>query len=236
MGVVVGYARVSSTDQDLEVQLDQLRQAGCTKIFAEKKSGTTRIDRKSLEECLAYVREGDTLVVTRMDRLARSVKDFANIMASLEKQEVGFRCVNQPIDTTSSAGRLTMQILAAVAEFESAIRSERQKEGIAAARARGVYSPSTYKIAPQKWAGARRMLDGGRSFADTAEYTGISEEALRKRFPKYLRVYTGSNRPGKTAQPAEIAQPGHPSTVPETPDEAGQEPERRGFFGKFLRV
>lgn len=136
----VGYARVSSIGQSLEVQEGQLRDAGCTKIFAEKKSGTSTEGRAALADALDYVREGDVLLVTRLDRLARSNVDLLNIVNRLSAEGVGFRCLQQGVvDTTTSTGQLFLGILAAVAQFETDLRKERQKDGIEKAKERGVY-------------------------------------------------------------------------------------------------
>lgn len=138
-GVVVGYARVSSSDQNLDVQIDMLKSAGCTKIFSEKKSGKTMEGREQLDECLKYCREGDTLVVCRLDRFARSMKDFCDLVRLMQEKGVGFKCLNPGLDTTGAVGELTAQILMAVAQFELTLRSERQREGIKRAQSLGVY-------------------------------------------------------------------------------------------------
>ncbi len=137
---MVGYARVSSAGQCLELQQDQLTQAGCEKLFAEKQSGAAASNRMALQDALEWLREGDTLVVTRLDRLARSGKDLHDIIAKLAKKHVSFQCLQQgAVDTTSSMGKLVLGILGAVAEFETDIRKERQREGIEKAKLRGVY-------------------------------------------------------------------------------------------------
>lgn len=137
---VVGYARVSTVGQSLEVQLEQLAAAGCEKVFSEKFTGTTTEGRGQLEEALAWVREGDVLIVCRLDRLARSIIDLRAIIDKLNAKRVGFRCIQQgAIDTTTSEGRLLLNILASFAEFETDIRKERQADGIAKAKAAGVY-------------------------------------------------------------------------------------------------
>lgn len=138
--IQVGYARVSSMGQSLEVQEQQLRAAGCEKLFAEKRSGTSAEGRDQLQAALEWVREGDVLVVTRLDRLARSIVDLRRIIDRLSAKGVGFRCLQQgAIDTTTSEGRLMLNILASFAEFEVEIRRERQADGIAKAKARGRY-------------------------------------------------------------------------------------------------
>lgn len=126
----VGYARVSSSSQDLNLQQEQLLKAGCKKLFSEKVTGTSTSERKALQECLEWLREGDTLLVTRLDRLARSGRDLHDIIAKLSEKQIGFRCIQQgAVDTTSSMRRLILGILGAVAEFETDIRRERQREG-----------------------------------------------------------------------------------------------------------
>jgi DNA invertase Pin-like site-specific DNA recombinase len=147
---VIGYGRVSSVGQSLEVQRDQLKVAGCDKLFLEKKTGTTTKGRDQLALALDYVREGDTFVVTRLDRLARSVSDLLDIIKRLEAKSVGFRCTEQSgMDTTGPMGKLLLTILGAFAEFENGIRKERQMDGIARAKAEGVYKgrPATIDAA-----------------------------------------------------------------------------------------
>jgi DNA invertase Pin-like site-specific DNA recombinase len=138
--MLVGYARVSSVGQSLDVQLAALDEAGCEKVFAEKQSGTSAEKRLALKDALEFVREGDTLVVTRLDRLARSASDLHTIVSQLSRNGVSFRCIQQSgVDTTTSTGKLLLGMLAAIAEFETDIRKERQREGIERAKAAGVY-------------------------------------------------------------------------------------------------
>jgi DNA invertase Pin-like site-specific DNA recombinase len=140
MSMLVGYARVSSAGQSLDIQLEALKAAGCERVFSEKKSGTSAGARDELQDALDFVREGDTLVVTRLDRLARSSNDLHNIIARLTGKGVKFRCLQQSgVDTDSGMGKLVLAILGAVAEFETDIRRERQREGIEKAKAEGVY-------------------------------------------------------------------------------------------------
>ena len=134
----IGYARVSTTGQSLDVQLEMLKEAGCTKVFAEKKSGLDG-KRPELARCVEYVREGDVLLVTKLDRLARSTSDLYRIIGELREKGVGFRCLdNRDMDTTTKTGKLLLGILALIAEFEADIRKERQLEGIARAKREGV--------------------------------------------------------------------------------------------------
>lgn len=134
-----GYARVSTTDQDLTVQEDALRAAGCEIIRAEKKSGTTTEGRTELQTLVEFARKGDTVVVTRIDRLARSIADLASVVRTLESKDVALKATEQPIDTSTAAGRCFLQMLGVFAEFETNLRRERQLEGIAKAKAEGKY-------------------------------------------------------------------------------------------------
>jgi len=147
--MLVGYARVSSSGQSLDIQNEALAQAGCEKVFAEKMSGRLAKDRIELGHVLDFVREGDVLVVTRLDRLARSVGDLHRIIETLTGKGVEFRCLNQSgVDTGTSTGKLTLAILGADAEFENDIRRERQMEGIAKAKAEGRYKGRPATIDP----------------------------------------------------------------------------------------
>jgi DNA invertase Pin-like site-specific DNA recombinase len=138
---VYGYARVSTGEQDLTIQREALTRAGCTIIREEKRSGTSREGREELATLLAFLRPGDTLMVTRIDRLARSNQDFQNIYADLTVRGVKLKCTEQPImDTDGALGGLMVNILAAFAEFETRLRRERQLEGIAKAKEAGVYA------------------------------------------------------------------------------------------------
>jgi DNA invertase Pin-like site-specific DNA recombinase len=137
--MIVGYARVSTTDQDLSIQEQLLKAGGAEKVFSEKRSGTTTAGRADLAQALDFVREGDTLLVTRIDRLARSIADLAAIVRQLEAKGVALKATEQPIDTSSAAGKAFLGMLGVFAEFETNIRRERQLEGIAKAKAEGRY-------------------------------------------------------------------------------------------------
>lgn len=139
MTTIIGYARVSTDDQDCSIQETALAAAGCTIIRTEKKSGTTTEGRAELETVLSFVRAGDTLMVTRIDRLARSVADLEKIVAALKAKGAFLRATEQPIDTSTPAGVAFLQMLGVFAQFETAIRRERQMEGISRAKAAGVY-------------------------------------------------------------------------------------------------
>ncbi|MCJ8336519.1 MAG: recombinase family protein, partial [Epibacterium sp.] len=141
MGEVIGYGRVSTTGQSLVVQKDALTKAGCVKLFLEEKSGTKRDGRDELARMLDYVREGDVIMCTRLDRLARSTRDLLNISAQLREKGVDLRILEQQVDTSTPAGELFFTILSAIGQFETQIRAERQREGINAALAKGADSP-----------------------------------------------------------------------------------------------
>jgi DNA invertase Pin-like site-specific DNA recombinase len=134
-----GYARVSTLDQDLSIQQAALKTAGCAVIRAETASGTRRDGRTELQVLLDFLHTGDTLVVTRIDRLARSVKDLQDIVHELKARGVALKATEQPVDTGSAAGKAFLDMLGVFAEFETNLRRERQLEGIRAAKARGVY-------------------------------------------------------------------------------------------------
>ncbi len=132
----IGYARVSSYGQSLDVQLEKL--SDCDRIFQEKQSARTTEAREQLGLCLDYVREGDQLVITKLDRLARSTRDLLNILNRLDKKQVKLHVIDQQIDTSTPAGMLLVTMLGAIAAFENDLRKERQTDGIALAKRRGV--------------------------------------------------------------------------------------------------
>ncbi len=132
----IGYARVSSYGQSLDVQLEKLKH--CDRIFQEKQSGRSTDKRVQLALCVDYVRDGDTLVVTKLDRLARSTRDLLNILNTLEKKQVKLHVLDQQIDTSTPSGRLLVTMLGSIAEFENDLRKDRQADGIAHARKNGV--------------------------------------------------------------------------------------------------
>ncbi|WP_029406944.1 recombinase family protein [Thiomicrorhabdus sp. Milos-T2] len=146
---VVGYARVSSVGQKLDVQMEKLKRYGCNKIFEEKVSGTTA-NRTQLQNCLEYLREGDSLVIAKLDRLARSTFHLTKIVNQLEEKNVDFVVLDQKIDTTTPTGKLLFNMLASIAEFETEIRKERQIEGIEKAKSKGVKFGAKKKLSEEK--------------------------------------------------------------------------------------
>lgn len=151
-----GYARVSTLDQDLGIQRAALKAAGCKVVRAEKASGSKRGGRTELQVLLDFMQPGDTLVVTRIDRLARSMKDLQDIVHELKEKHVALRATEQPVDTGTAAGKAFLDMLGVFAEFETNLRRERQLEGIKAAKARGVYKGRKPTIDPVE---LRRLRD-----------------------------------------------------------------------------
>jgi DNA invertase Pin-like site-specific DNA recombinase len=141
-----GYARVSTTDQNLTTQVEKLTQAGCTIIREEKMSGTTREGRKELDTLLTFLRPGDVLMVTKVDRLARSVGDLQDIVKAIRTKGADLKATDQPIDTTTATGKCFLDMLGVFAEFETNLRKERQMDGIAKAKKAGVYTGGKQRI------------------------------------------------------------------------------------------
>ncbi len=163
----IGYARVSTTDQNTAIQADALRAAGCSVIREEKASGTTTSGRTELATVLEFLRKGDVLVVTRIDRLARSIGDLQTIVATLKAKGAALECTEQPVNTGTAAGKAFLDMLGVFAEFETNLRKERQLEGIARAKAEGVYT------------GRKPTIDADEVRRLTAEGVGASELAKR---------------------------------------------------------
>lgn len=170
-----GYARVSSAEQDLEIQIDALRRAGCDVIRHEKVSATSRAGRTELQNLLDFLRDGDSLVVTRVDRLARSVKDLQDIVHDLRSRGVNLRATEQPIDTSTPAGKAFLDMLAVFAEFETSLRRERQMEGIAKAKAKGVYKGRRPSIDQVQ---IRELRNAGLGATEIAKRLGIGRASV----------------------------------------------------------
>lgn len=176
MHMLVGYARVSTAGQSLEVQLDALTAAGCEKIFFEKRTGTSTKDRTELANALSFVRERDTLIVTRLDRLARSASDLHTIIRQLTEKGVAFRCLQQSgMDTSTSTGKLLLGVLASIAEFEADIRRERQREGIERAKAAGIYKGRKPSVDVDA---VRALRDQGLGGTEIAKQLGIGRASV----------------------------------------------------------
>jgi DNA invertase Pin-like site-specific DNA recombinase len=173
--MLYGYARVSTIDQDLGLQRTALKAAGCEVIRAEKASGTRRNGRTEMQTLLEFLREDDTLVVTRIDRLARSVKDLQDIVHELKARKVTLKATEQPIDTGTAAGKAFLDMLGVFAEFETNLRKERQLEGIAAAKARGVYKGRKPSIDAAE---VRRLAAAGMGGTEVARRLGIARASV----------------------------------------------------------
>jgi DNA invertase Pin-like site-specific DNA recombinase len=172
---IVGYARVSSTDQDLDIQLEALSAAGCEEIFAEKASGTSTKGREELKRMLSFVRKGDTVVITRIGRLGRSVLDLHDIVKQLEAKGVALKATMQPIDTSDAAGRAFFGMLTVFAEFETNLRRERQLDGIAKAKKQGVYKGRKATIKPEE---VRKLRANGLGPAAIAKQLKIGRASV----------------------------------------------------------
>ena len=177
----IGYARVSTQDQELGLQLDALEQAGCEKIYQEKVSGAAKA-RPQLEALLEHLRTGDVVVVWKLDRLARSLKDLVSLVNQIQEKGASFQSVNDQIDTTSAHGKFTFHIFASLAEFERDIIRERTKAGLAAARARGGVGgrpKGLSKKAQHKAMLAKQLyLEGEFSISEICEQLSISKGTL----------------------------------------------------------
>ncbi len=169
---LIGYARVSSTGQSLDVQIDKLTTYGCTEndgvIFQEKKSGTTN-KRTELQACLKHLRKGDALVITKLDRLARSTLHLTQIADDLDKRGIKFVVLDQAIDTSTPTGKLLFNILASIAEFETAIRKERQTDGIAKAKELGIKFGAKPKLTQEQIIELKAKREAGVMVKDLME-------------------------------------------------------------------
>ncbi len=179
MGIIVarriGYARVSTEDQDLAIQKCALEKDGCAIVFEEKKSGTKRQDRKQLELALKVLTKGDKLVVLRLDRLGRSLRDLANIAHEIENVGAHLRVIEQSVDTSTSAGRAFFGMLAVFAQFETDVRRERQSEGISRAKKNGIYKGGKPRIDRDRVAD---LIGQGHGPASVARLLGISRMSV----------------------------------------------------------
>lgn len=179
----IGYARVSTAEQNLTLQTDALAAAGCERVFIETASGAQR-DRPELGCALDYMRPGDTLVVWKLDRLARSMRQLIDTVELLQSNGIGLRSLSETIDTTTAGGMLVFHVFGALAEFERAMIRERTRAGLEAARARGRKGGRPRRLTPKNIAMAKSMLrDPGITVADAAEALGVSPATLYRQFP-----------------------------------------------------
>jgi DNA invertase Pin-like site-specific DNA recombinase len=180
MNQKIGYARVSTDDQHLDLQRDALKKAGCLMIYEEKASGKTA-NRVELENCLKALRAGDTLVVWRLDRLGRSLPDLVKIVAELEQAGIGFESINEKIETDSATGKLIFHVFAALSEFERNLIRERTHAGLAAARARGRNGGRKPKLEAKQIKEIKALLrDPSIPVSTVAKRYGVSRTTLYK--------------------------------------------------------
>lgn len=178
--MLIGYARVSTDDQNLELQLDALNQAGCEQVFEDRQSGA-KAARPGLEKALEFARKGDSIVVWRLDRLSRSLKDLIEMVNSLEAEGIGLKSLHESIDTSSSSGKLIFHIFGALAEFERNLIRERTQAGLKAARARGRLGGRPKALSEEKQELAVKLYDEQQHSIDQiCEMMGISKPTLYK--------------------------------------------------------
>lgn len=175
--MIIGYARVSTSEQNLDLQTKALKEAGCDKIFSDKASGKN-MDRPEWEKCQNYLSTGDTLVIWKLDRLSRSMLHLVTTVQSLDERGVGFKVLTAPIDTTTAQGKLVFGIFAALAEFERSLIRERVTAGIKAAKARGVQLGRPVKATPEILAQAEELMALGKTAREAAKQVGISKTTL----------------------------------------------------------
>jgi DNA invertase Pin-like site-specific DNA recombinase len=185
-GLPIGYARVSTDDQNLNLQLDALKKADCDRVFADKVSDA-RLSRSGLDDALSHLRAGDTLVVWKLDRLGRSVKGLVDLVNALESRDVHFRSLTDGIDTKTPAGRFFFHIMASLAQMERELIVERTHAGLAAARKLGRVGGRKRRMTDSKIKAARRLLAGGTPPRDVAENLGVSVPTLYRWLPASAR-------------------------------------------------
>lgn len=183
-GHLIGYARCSTADQSLDLQLDALKEAGCTKLFSEKASGKNT-ERPELEKALEYMREGDTLVIYKFDRLSRSTKDMLAIADKLKERGINLKSLNDDIDTSSAYGQFFFTICAAFSQLEREMIVSRTNAGLAAAKARGRVGGRKELVTKEKAITAKKMLDEGMSAAEVAKVIGLSKATMYRGISKH---------------------------------------------------
>ena len=191
--MLIGYARVSTDDQNLDLQKDALARAGCEKILEDHQSGAKAV-RPGLKSALEYTREGDTLVVWRLDRLSRSLKDLIEMVNQLEAQGVGLKSLHESLDTSSSSGKLIFHIFGALAEFERNLIRERTQAGLQAARARGRKGGRPKSLDADKRALAVQLYEERKhTVKQICEMMGISKPTLYKYIDAYSAEHSSSS-------------------------------------------
>jgi DNA invertase Pin-like site-specific DNA recombinase len=187
VGLPIGYARVSTDEQSLALQIDALKKAGCNRVFNDKASGAG-LTRPGLSDALSHLRGGDTLVVWKLDRLGRSVKGLVDLVNGLEAREVHFRSLTDGIDTKTPAGRFFFHVMASLAQMERELIVERTRAGLAAARGLGRIGGRKRIMTEGKVRAARKLLEGGTLPRDVAQSLGVSIPTLYRWLPASERT------------------------------------------------
>ena len=182
----IGYARVSTNEQSLDLQLDALKNAGCKRVFIDQASGTQG-DRAGLADALSHLRAGDVLIIWKLDRLGRTVKGLVDFVADLQGRGVQFRSLTDGIDTTTPAGRFFFHVMASLAQMERELLAERTHAGLAAARRRGRVGGRKRRMTLGKVESARTLLKGGMSPRDVARNLSVSIPTLYRWVPATSR-------------------------------------------------
>lgn len=180
--MLVGYARVSTVEQNLELQLSALKEAGCEKIYEDQISGI-KTNRPGLSMTLEVLRKNDTLVVWKLDRLGHTVKGLIDLVNFLHQKEIHFKSINDNVDTSTPAGRFFFHVMASLAQMERELMAERTKAGLAAAKAKGRVGGRRRKMTPSKIESAKQLLSSGLLPRDVAENLGISIPTLYRWIP-----------------------------------------------------
>ena len=180
--MLIGYARVSTQDQNLDLQINALKKAGCKKIFDDKISGS-RAERPGLAKALDMLREDDTLVVWKLDRLGRSVKNLVDLVTKLQKQGVHFKSLTDSIDTSTTSGRFFFHVMASLAQMERELTAERTRAGLEVARQLGRKGGRKRQMTDSKIASARKLLANGIPPRDVAANLGVSVPTLYRWIP-----------------------------------------------------
>ncbi len=176
----IGYARVSTDDQNMSLQLDALQAAGCNKVFTDQLSGATT-KRPGLDQALAALQTGDVLTVWRLDRLGRTMRHLVNMVHEFGERGIGFQSLTEAMDTTTAGGELLFHVMGALAQFERRLNAERSRAGIEAARRRGKHLGRPADLTPEKISHARQMIDSGQqSVTGMAKIIGVHRVTLHK--------------------------------------------------------
>lgn len=180
--MLIGYARVSSKDQNIELQIDELKKAGCSKIFSDKMSGINK-NRPGLDDAVSHLRKNDTFIIWKLDRLGRNLKGLIELVGKLEKDEIHFRSLTDGIDTNTPAGRFFFHVMASLAQMERELLIERTKAGLDAAKKRGRIGGRKRSMTPSKVEVAKKLLAEGMPPRDVAKNLGVSIPTLYRWCP-----------------------------------------------------